>query len=90
MRERIEAGDKVDIFTSADIGHAAKLVADGKASVMAMFARNDLCLPALTAARSEPGAPFGDVVLATSTLQYDCQVRRSDMGCPRRANACPW
>jgi molybdate transport system substrate-binding protein len=44
MRERIEAGDKVDVFTSADIGHAAKLVADGKASVMAMFARNDLCL----------------------------------------------
>lgn len=23
MRERIEAGDKVDVFTSADIGHAA-------------------------------------------------------------------
>jgi molybdate transport system substrate-binding protein len=44
MRERIEAGDKVDVFTSADIGHAAKLVAEGKASVMAMFARNDLCL----------------------------------------------
>src|SRR5216684_4585867 len=44
MRERIEAGDKVDVFTSADIGHAAKLVANGKASVMAMFARNDLCL----------------------------------------------
>jgi ABC-type molybdate transport system substrate-binding protein len=44
MRERIEAGDKVDVFTSADMGHAAKLVADGKASVMAMFARNDLCL----------------------------------------------
>jgi ABC-type molybdate transport system substrate-binding protein len=44
MRERIEAGDRVDVFTSADIGHAAKLVADGKASVMAMFARNDLCL----------------------------------------------
>ena len=44
MRERIETGDKVDVFTSADIGHAAKLVADGKASVMAMFARNDLCL----------------------------------------------
>jgi ABC-type molybdate transport system substrate-binding protein len=31
MRERIEAGDNVDVFTSADIGHAAKLVADGRA-----------------------------------------------------------
>lgn len=44
MRERIEAGEKVDVFTSADIGHAAKLVQDGRASVMAMFAQNALCL----------------------------------------------
>ena len=58
MRERIEAGDKVDVFTSADIGHAAKLVADGKASVMAMFARNDLCLlaPASRASAGTAGA----------------------------------
>jgi molybdate transport system substrate-binding protein len=58
MRERIEAGDKVDVFTSADIGHAAKLVADGKASVMAMFARNDLCLvgPANRVAAGSAGA----------------------------------
>ena len=55
MRERIEAGDKVDVFTSADIGHAAKLVADGKASVMAMFARNDLCLLA-PASRLQAGS----------------------------------
>jgi ABC-type molybdate transport system substrate-binding protein len=44
MRERIEAGDKVDVFTSADVGHARKLVADGRASVMAIFARNELCV----------------------------------------------
>src|SRR5262249_6000874 len=44
MRERIEAGEKVDVFTSADIGHPAKLVKDGRASVMAMFAQNTLCL----------------------------------------------
>jgi len=44
MRERIEAGDRVDLFASADIGHAAKLVKDGRASVMAMFAQNALCL----------------------------------------------
>lgn len=44
MRERIEAGDKVDVFTSADIGHARKLVDEGRASVMAMFAQNTLCL----------------------------------------------
>ena len=55
MRERIEAGDKVDVFTSADIGHAARLVADGRASVMAMFARNDLCLLA-PASRVQAGS----------------------------------
>jgi len=49
MRERIEAGDEVDVFTSADIGHARKLVADGRASAMAMFAQNALCVLAPTA-----------------------------------------
>ena len=44
MRERIESGDRVDIFTSADLGHARKLVDDGRASVMIMFAQNTLCL----------------------------------------------
>lgn len=44
MRERIENGDAVDVFTSADIGHARKLVQDGRASIMAMFAQNALCL----------------------------------------------
>jgi molybdate transport system substrate-binding protein len=55
MRERIERGDHVDVFTSADIGHARKLVADGRASVMAMFARNTVCLlsPAAFAATTE-------------------------------------
>lgn len=44
MRERIEKGEKVDVFTSADMGHPAKLVADGRASMLTMFARNALCL----------------------------------------------
>lgn len=54
MRERIEAGEDVDLFTSADIEHARKLVRDGRATVMAMFARNTLCL--LAAARFGPVA----------------------------------
>ena len=41
MRERIERGEPVDLFTSADIGHAAKLVADGRAQVMASPAKVD-------------------------------------------------
>jgi ABC-type molybdate transport system substrate-binding protein len=44
MRERIESGEHVDLFTSADVGHARKLVADGRASVMALFVRNSVCL----------------------------------------------
>jgi ABC-type molybdate transport system substrate-binding protein len=55
MRERIEKGEHVDVFTSADIGHARKLVQDGRASVMAMFARNTVCLlsPAAFGATTE-------------------------------------
>ena len=44
MRERIEKGDRVNLFTSADVGHARKLVQDGRASVMAVFVRNTVCL----------------------------------------------
>jgi molybdate transport system substrate-binding protein len=63
MRERIEGGDKVDVFTSADIGHAAKLVADGKVSVMAMFARNELCLLAPASRLSAGSAGALDALL---------------------------
>ena len=44
MRERIEKGVRVDLFTSADVGHARKLVDDGRASVMAVFVGNTVCL----------------------------------------------
>lgn len=43
MRERIEAGEAVDLFTSADMGHALKLRADGRAAAAVMFTRNRLC-----------------------------------------------
>lgn len=67
MRERIEAGERVDVFTSADIGHAAKLVADGRASVMAMFARNDLCLLAPPARAPGDSAGVLDALLKDGT-----------------------
>jgi molybdate transport system substrate-binding protein len=47
MRERIERGEKVDVFASADIGHPRKLQQDGRAIVVAMFTRNALCAVAL-------------------------------------------
>jgi ABC-type molybdate transport system substrate-binding protein len=45
LREQIDAGDRVDLFASADLGHPRQLVADGRSSVMAMFARNAVCQP---------------------------------------------
>lgn len=69
MRERIEKGERADLFASADVGHARKLVDDGRASVMAVFARNTVCLlsPAKFGATTEtaldkmlaPGARIG-------------------------------
>lgn len=44
MRERIERGERVDLFTSADVGHARKLVEDGRAAVMTVFVRNTICV----------------------------------------------
>jgi molybdate transport system substrate-binding protein len=43
MREKVETGDKVDLFASADMGNALKLREDGRAVAVAMFTRNALC-----------------------------------------------
>ena len=44
MREKAEQPGTADIFTSADMGHAQKLQKDGRATFVAEFARNSLCL----------------------------------------------
>ena len=76
MRERIERGEPVDLFTSADIGHAAKLVADGRAQVMAMFARNSLCVlaPSSSALQPDQLPDFlldGELRIGTSPAKVD-------------------
>ena len=43
MRERIEKGEAVDIFTSADIGNPQKLIDEKRAGTVVLFARNRLC-----------------------------------------------
>lgn len=43
LRERIEKGEKADLFASADMGHPLKLLADGRAMRVDMFTRNALC-----------------------------------------------
>jgi molybdate transport system substrate-binding protein len=43
LRERIERGERADVFASADMGHPLKLLADSRAVRVAMFTRNALC-----------------------------------------------
>ena len=43
LRERIEKGERADVFTSANIGHAQTLALAGRASRPVVFARNRLC-----------------------------------------------
>jgi molybdate transport system substrate-binding protein len=50
LRERIEKGEKVDLFASADMGHPVKLLTEGRATRVAMFTRNALCAFATPAA----------------------------------------
>lgn len=43
MRSKIESGDAVDLFASADMEHVLKLKKDGRAVQVVMFTRNRLC-----------------------------------------------
>jgi molybdenum ABC transporter molybdate-binding protein len=76
MRERIEAGDKVDVFASADLGSPLKLQKDGKVAAVVMFTRNRLCAfsteeAGLTAANFGTRIIDPAVKLGTSTPKAD-------------------
>ncbi len=71
MRDKIEAGDRVDIFASADMGHALKLKADGRAAEVAMFNRNQLC------AFAKPEAQLTSVSFAERLLSTDIRLGTS-------------
>ncbi|MDE1146343.1 MAG: molybdate ABC transporter substrate-binding protein [Azospirillaceae bacterium] len=49
MLARIENGEKVDVFISANMGHPQTLASEGKAEPTVVFARNNLCVAALPA-----------------------------------------
>jgi len=76
LRERIEKGEQVDLFASADMGHPLKLLAEGRATRVDMFTRNALCAFALPKVGLTP-ANFVDrlldreVKLGTSTPKAD-------------------
>ncbi|HWB51188.1 MAG TPA: extracellular solute-binding protein [Stellaceae bacterium] len=76
LRERIEKGEKADLLTSADMGHPLKLLADGRATRVAMFTRNALCAFAmpkvgLTSANFAERLLDPAVKLGTSTPKAD-------------------
>jgi molybdenum ABC transporter molybdate-binding protein len=55
MRERIEKGDRVDLFVSANMAHPQRLHEQGQASATAVFARNRLCVYALPSVGMKTG-----------------------------------
>ena len=69
MRERIEHGERADLFASADMGHPERLLREGRAVRVVMFTRNALCVvaapgtdlsPATLLDRLlDPGLPLG-------------------------------
>ena len=44
LRERIESGDRPDVFASADMEHPAKLSETGIAGPTALFTQNEICV----------------------------------------------
>jgi molybdate transport system substrate-binding protein len=76
VRERIEKGERADLFASADMGHPLKLLADGRATRVDMFTRNALCAFAvpkigLTTANFVDRLVDPAVKLGTSTPKAD-------------------
>ncbi|MGF1528354.1 MAG: molybdate ABC transporter substrate-binding protein [Candidatus Competibacterales bacterium] len=43
LRQRIEAGEPVDVFASANLAHPQRLRDQGRGDVVVLFARNQLC-----------------------------------------------
>ncbi len=43
LRERIEKGERADVFASADLGHPQALAAAGRAAPVVVFVQNRLC-----------------------------------------------
>jgi molybdenum ABC transporter molybdate-binding protein len=44
MREKVEKGDPADVFASSDMSHPKRLLAEGRAVIVAEFARSSLCV----------------------------------------------
>jgi molybdate transport system substrate-binding protein len=76
MREKIEAGADVDLFASADMGHARRLAAGHPERLVVNFTRNRLCAVARSAVGLTPANMLDRILdpairLATSTPGSD-------------------
>jgi molybdate transport system substrate-binding protein len=77
LRERIERGEKADIFASADMGHPQKLADQGMVSgAVQVFARNSLCAIARPGLSITPATVLN--VALNSTIKLGISTPKSD------------
>lgn len=76
LRRRIEAGERADLFLSADTDHPQMLLRAGKAVAVRPFAGNELCL----LVRPQPLTRHGDAValLLDSAVTIGTSTPRND------------
>ena len=74
LRERFEAGEAGDVFASADMGHPLKLMQEGKAGPVVLFARNRLC------AIARPGLAVTSDTLLAAMLDPQIKLGTSTPG----------
>ena len=74
LRERFEKGEAADLFASADMGNPLKLMEEGKAGPVVLFARNRLC------AMARPGLPLASDTLLAAMLDPELKLGTSTPG----------
>ncbi|MGH6945059.1 MAG: molybdate ABC transporter substrate-binding protein [Geminicoccaceae bacterium] len=71
LRERIEGGERADVFASANMAHPQALMAKGLGGPVALFARNRLC------ALAQPEIEVSTATLLDSMLDEEIRIGTS-------------
>ncbi len=74
LRTRIEQGEPVDVFASANMSHPQALMAAGRGGPVALFARNRLC------ALAQPGVDIDSASVLDVILDPDIRLGTSTPG----------
>jgi len=74
LRERIEKGEPVDVYVSANMAHPTKLAGEGKATPPVVFTRNSLCVTTL------PGAGYTSANLLDRLMAPGVRIGTSTPG----------